>query len=357
MRELELSDRHGDNGFMVTSLSPAAVIGLALVGGLAVMGALHQAGQREHRQVEATTVATTRWAQRFETMQQRYRGKPDSDTLADAGFPSRAQWDRCVADQTPAAIADAVADESCAQVVAWMVRMPPVSPTQGLSLVAALAAQPGRWFGARAGQEPLVVSWVAQTPEAALPTEAIPIVAASFHGVLGSPVDQARVGEAVRASLRGLRRWRGLMATRCGDCAPSPSALPVPDTKRSEMSIDIAAERIHRASVSNREPASAPVQLAAKIRAGGDPTETEWAQPGLAGVAAFELLRARRKDMIDTLLRTSAVGPSASDRLAALYAAIELSESADVLRLSAQSPDAKRGLERALQLLSNGGGT
>lgn len=49
-----------------------------------------------------------------------------------------------------------------------------------------------------------------------------------------------------------------------------------------------------------------------------------WAEPGLCGLAALELGRTGRSEALPSLLEAAAQGPSATDRLMALYAATRL---------------------------------
>jgi hypothetical protein len=80
-------------------------------------------------------------------------------------------------------------------------------------------------------------------------------------------------------------------------------------------------ERIVRSGAPTAEPATELGALVAAIRRGTEPPAVTWEQTGFCGMAALELARAGRKDQLDALLHASVHGPSAMDRLAALYAA------------------------------------
>jgi hypothetical protein len=202
---------------------------------------------------------------------------------------------------------------------------PPVDPEDGRALVARLG--PERLVGSPE-LAPLVVAWYAGVDPAGLDRETLSLVAVSTARLLGARDDPRRSpAELAEEALAGLELVRGALERRCGDCAPAPGALPPvsPDVGESAA---IQGERIARAASPELEQASELGSLVGDIRRGEPVPDRVWERAGFCGMAALELGRAGDEGALPALLRAAEDGPTAMDRLAALYGAASLVDAA-----------------------------
>ena len=180
-----------------------------------------------------------------------------------------------------------------------------------------------------------------------LPDTAIPMAAAATRALLHDPIPEEEVRAGyISESLAGLEPWRSQQARRCGDCAPPPAALP-PRVYPGTISLSGQAERLRRSTVP--VAAGALPTLAASIRQGEQASDEVWQTPAQAGLAAFELGRRGDADDLEILLVQSVDGPTASDRLAALYAASHLA-TPQALEAASQQRHTAEGASRVSRI-------
>ena len=85
--------------------------------------------------------------------------------------------------------------------------------------------------------------------------------------------------------------------------------------------------RLQRSALPTPDTPLPIVAMMRRIREGGLPNEAEWSTVGLAGMAALELGAQDRTEQIPILLEVAQSGPSATDRIAALWAARKMGAS------------------------------
>ena len=199
-----------------------------------------------------------------------------------------------------------------------------------------------------AGITPGRVPWLVDLAGAgALPDAAIPQAAAATRAVIDDPVPAELAREHYTAeSLAGLEPFRSQQQSRCGDCAPA--ARPLPERVfPGPVSLSNQAEAHRRSTVT--QDADALVRVAVTIREGGTPEEAVWQTPAQAGLAALELGRRGNTADLPVLLKQAVSGPTASDRIAALYAADRLA-GPEELAAAAQDPELAEGAGRVARI-------
>jgi hypothetical protein len=256
--------------------------------------------------------------------------EPPGPPLLDS-FPDRETWDRCL-DATSSGLDPE--DLTCRPALMAALALPPMDRTRGFSLVSSLGS--ASFVRAPPGWEAIVVSWAAHLEDGSDPTpierDAIEVLAVAQVAFLGSPrmveedsVDR-RVDVSVRAQTRALRQLEALGEFADPGAYP-PRAIAHPFT---EPSVVLEAERSLRASVPFT-PEHPLAHLVATIRRGETPEASTWWEPGAAGLGALELGRRGDWQDLPTLVTVAADGPSSSDRIAALYAALRVAGDAESL--------------------------
>ncbi len=90
------------------------------------------------------------------------------------------------------------------------------------------------------------------------------------------------------------------------------------------MSTSVSAERLARGGPGTIDHGAPRGALAAAIRRGEPVPPDTWSTAGLSGLAALEVARAGRTGDLDAVLELAVSGPTSSDRLAGLWAAMAL---------------------------------
>ena len=195
------------------------------------------------------------------------------------------------------------------------------------------STKPATILGVGAGQEVWAINAAAQQSRAQVPAQAMPLIAVSTATFLGVqlPDDPEPFRIMSEHILSGLDPWRTELATRCGDCAPPPAPFPTPGAPmqasahgfdpRAATGVSIAVERYRRSVMPPMGAPSPMTAMVRRIREGGEPTAEEWATPGLAGMGALELGARMKVSALPAILAVATSGPSATDEIAALWAA------------------------------------
>lgn len=220
----------------------------------------------------------------------------------------------------------------------WQARAP-----QGNLVDSIASIEPWNFWSAGAGQEAWAVNAAAAVGPKAVPKKAIPLVAISTCALLGMelPDDEEFFEELMVFSTGAIRPWRNELLSRCGDCAPPTAPLPPTQDLHSithvklnplgARNIAIAAERERRSVLASPVDGSVLAHMVSRIRNGGSPSNAEWAERGVAGMAALELAKMKRVDAIPTLLQQAESGPSRTDRIASLWAARQLGATSELI--------------------------
>ena len=200
------------------------------------------------------------------------------------------------------------------------------APVSNDRLAALAAADATVVLSAGAGQEVWAINAAASRDIHEIPLSMMPLIALSTAAFLGIDIEDEH-GQALALEiplLASLNPWQTEMKTRCGDCAPAASTLPPTSSIVPSRGISIAVERIRRSAVPYQgKPMAVMVQ---RIREGGLPSEEEWSTRGLSGMAALELGVSDRRDQLPRLLLAAQDGPSATDRIAALWVIWKMGE-------------------------------
>ncbi len=206
---------------------------------------------------------------------------------------------------------EAQADWSIGRRPAEALRYPPTKPEQGKALVAELGIE--AWSQGPGGREALVVSWGSEDLEGDAPL----VLAASTASLLGF-VSEGRPrahAEAALAAQEDLRvRYAPELAAR---------AFPPSGPEDVAASSSLSAQRMLRSGAPTADTSELG-WLIVQVRRGEALDPSVWSTPGACGMAALELGRRGNAGDLDLLLRASIEGPTATDRLAALYAARRL---------------------------------
>ena len=207
------------------------------------------------------------------------------------------------------------------------------APSAATLLDDAANTQPATVLNVGAGQEVWAINAAAQRDRRQVPAQAMPLIAVSTAAFLGvqlpdSPEPFRIMSEHI---LSGLDPWRTELASRCGDCAPPPAPFPTPAAPmqtsshgfdpRAATGVSIAVERYRRSVLPPMGAPSPMTAMVRRIREGGQPTAEEWATPGLAGMGALELGARMNVAALPAILAVATKGPSATDEVAALWAA------------------------------------
>ena len=207
------------------------------------------------------------------------------------------------------------------------------APSTNSLLEQMAATEASSVLGIGAGQEVWVLSAAANSDRADIPTEAMPLIAVSTATFLGIqlPDEPGPFRMMSEQILSGLDPWRSEMAARCGDCAPPAAPFPTPGAPmqasahgfdpRAATGVSIAVERYRRSVMPPLGAPSAMTAMVRRIREGGMPSAEEWATPGLAGMGALELGARKQVSALPAILAVATDGPSATDQIAALWAA------------------------------------
>lgn len=193
---------------------------------------------------------------------------------------------------------------------AWL-SYPPTRSAQGKTLLAEVGVE--GWARGPGGREALVVSWGAEGLEGEAPW----VMAASTASLLGFRADGDPRSHADRA-LAAQEALREIYA-------PDLEAKAFPPVGPADVaaSSSLSAQRMLRSGVETQDSAALGGLIAA-VRRGEDLAPSVWSTPGHCGMAALELGRRGRVEDLEILLRASIEGPTATDRLASLYAARRL---------------------------------
>lgn len=257
----------------------------------------------------------------------RYQHLPEPETrLSHLAGPER--WGRCLLPEGPLFSAE------CKDLIVAATFYPPADAALGRRLVL-------NWSGAPypTPVAASVLSYFAGVPVESLSDTEIVALANATAILLGNlPTG--------RGSVVGLENLRLVLAAREGDFVGPPHSLKVTPESSFALSTWLLAEVGARAGIPPKLPALATV--ASKVRRGEEPEGLD--QPGLSGLACLEWGRKGDPARIPQLLQLSVKGPSAPDRLAALYAALRLSGGIKGLRAYSDCPDCKEALERAERL-------
>ncbi len=210
----------------------------------------------------------------------------------------------------------ALEDPRCAPLRGELLSFPPPDPETGRALVALLGPeqlQDVPQLGV------LGVTWFADQPLDGASQAELSMRALGEARCLGSFAGLVVDGEgAALRALAALDRYRQAAAEGCEDCSMEPGPLPGAGPGF-RLPPSIQGERLARSAHS--QPAGALGALVGSVRAGGDPPQAAWDQVGACGMAALELARVGRRAELSRMLNAAVDGPSATDRLAALYAA------------------------------------
>ena len=211
----------------------------------------------------------------------------------------------------------------------WQWRAPPAAAR----LPHMASVNPHQVLSTGAGQEVWAINEAAYLGEAAIPTQAIPLLAVSTASFLGIalPDDPHPFSVLSQQIIGGLNPWHSLLKSRCDTCAPIGRDFPAPHAPRSDgpqgldersnTGISIEAERRRRSVRPFNHPPSPMAAVVINIRGGGLPTSDTMNTPGLAGIAALELAAQGRTDLAETFLRLGREGPSGTDQIAGYWAA------------------------------------
>ena len=243
------------------------------------------------------------WRDTARRMDLRWAGLAEEGRPLDAELPIRERWEACMP------LARAVTD--CPDVLAAALEVPPPDAARGYALVQAIGA-PAFRAGRDPGERALhLVGW-GPPP---LPTvETLQAWAVATATMLGGSGDGT-------ASVAGLEQVRRQLLALCGDCAPATGDIQPPDPLASAA---LDGERLARQADPDLESASPLAQVVARVRRQEPLPPEVWQTPGLCGMAALELARAGRG--LDEILDAAVHGPTESDRLAALHAALRLAD-------------------------------
>ena len=212
--------------------------------------------------------------------------------------------------------------------VYWALR----SPVREDSVQLLAVVDPATVFSVGAGQEAWVSNAIAQTDLRSLPTEAIPTAALATAYFLGMeiPEEPAHFAMVAEEALSGLDPWFTEHTSRCESCSTRAMPFPILDKpvdgitlepgQRTSSSVRVTVERYKRSVVNPPTPSQPMIDLVRRIHAGDLPTDEEWQTPGLCGMAALELAAAERVEAEAYIRQAAESGPSATDRIAALWA-------------------------------------
>jgi hypothetical protein len=242
-------------------------------------------------------------------MEARWKREPEaSGTPLLGGAITRKEWEACL---------DSEGLPVCATGKSLSVFFPPADKEIGRKLAA-------RWSGNEypAPASAAVVSWYSKEDPSLLSEDELLGLAAATSLILGIP--QYGTGVPVNR-IAGLEVLRKALETQCGRCAPKPETLPVYQDKLIPASSVLSGEIMARGEGERLDPVPPLGTLVALVRKGKEPLENATITVGQAGLVALEWGRAGNPDKIEALLKIASEGPSSSDRLAALYAVIRLS--------------------------------
>lgn len=207
----------------------------------------------------------------------------------------------------------------------WAWRAPPAE-----DLATRLATvEPMTVLRAGAGQEVWAINAVAGIPPKQVIPALIPLVALSTATFLGIEIeDDHGIDLGLENTLlASLNPWHQALEEQCIDCAPAASPLPARSAISPARGISILVNRLQRSVLPLPDAPTPIVAMVHRIREGGLPNEAEWSTVGLAGMAALELGAQDRTEQIPMLLEVAQSGPSATDRIAALWAARKMGAS------------------------------
>ncbi len=231
-------------------------------------------------------------------------------------FPQHQQWAACV-EVSPEGVT--VGDgERCDMPRLALRLFPPRDAARGAELAEAAGLQLAEETTVR----PHLLSWNAGRDPSDLSYEALLLWALAEGDALGLRGDERADAEAQALErAAALSRFRDGLARTCGDCAPDPAA----PAAIAQPTLVRTAELALRGTVPlDTDDARRDVVVA--VRQGRSVPQEAWTTPGLAGLAALELGRRAADDDLRLVLVAIEDGPSAPDRLAALFAADRLAD-------------------------------
>ena len=257
------------------------------------------------------------WVVAAEQMELRWQGDTTQLERPQLGwFPQHDQWAACVE-----VAADGIVlrdGDRCDMPQLAMRLFPPRDAERGAQLAAAAGLQ----LAEETTLRPHLLSWYAGRAPAELPYEAALLWALAEGDALGMRGDEAADAEAQALErAAALTRFRDGLELICGACAPDPAA---PEAV-AQPTLVRTAELSLRGTVA-MDDVDARRDVVVAVRQDRDVPATAWSTPGLAGLAALELGRRARAGDLELVLTAVAEGPSAPDRLAALYAADQLAD-------------------------------
>lgn len=241
-----------------------------------------------------------------------------ADELLGTGIPGHLHidsttWSACLdpADAPPHMT------QACTEVTRLAMAFPPPDPETGRAL--APFYERGLGFGLNVPAVALWTSWFAPVESRDLDPSSARLVAASLGLWLGgcplAPTPHRCVDEYVCS----LHRTYTRMASSCGK---GPAPMPV-RTRQEPLPVHLETSRLTRARRPDQETGSPRAHRMSRIRRESPVPEETWTTPGTAGMASLELAMSEGEDALPRLLRVAEAGPTPTDRLAALYAALQ----------------------------------
>lgn len=261
------------------------------------------------------------WVDAAEQMELRWHGDATQLERPQLGwFPQHEQWAACV-DVQPDTIT--LRDgERCDMPRLALRLFPPRDAERG----AQLATAAGLSLAEETTLRPHVMSWFAGRDADELAYEPLLLWALAEADALGlRGAEQADAEAQALERAAALERFRSALDETCGSCAPAPAA---PEAVAQPTLVRTAELALRGTTPLESDDARRDVVVA--VREQRPVPDGAWTTPGLAGLAALELGRRDAPGDLELVLAAIADGPSAPDRLAALYAADRLAADADL---------------------------
>ena len=273
-------------------------------------------------------------------MAARWKGEDEPELRLLGGLPNRATWEWC---KDPATGLPSN-KELCADARAAALFFPPSSREIGRKMAAT-------WKGDEFPVPNIsyVVSWYAgRDPMEMYPSELL-LLATCTAPLLGAPVEG---NSTPIEALAGQERLRQGAIHACGSCAPKPALLATYTRTPFPVSIAIAGEVGARGTGTLKDPVAPLGALAIAIRRGEEVPPEALELPGQAGLVALEWGRLGDERRLPALLKMANEGPSAADRIAALYAALRISGGFEGVKKWEGLPGSEVAVPRALAVAS-----
>lgn len=253
---------------------------------LLVAGFLGGATLRHQDALDRTDARTEVWLDVADRAEARWANEPETGSPLLDAYPERAEWDDCI---------DRLRTPGCEGVRRAAVFFP--GPDAGLA---------DFWFEGPGYRD----AWAFEQP--VTDRASARVRASAIAALLGSPALDRPPKAWAEQALAGQTALREAWAPDLEPTAFVPMTAPQRD-----VLVPRLAERAARSgSVEPGMPRLA--ELAARVRMGETPDVRD--EPGAAGLVALELGRMGRVDALETVEAIAVHGPSATDRLAGLYA-------------------------------------